>query len=1086
MGYSKRKINSALFFFLVCCMALSGAGMNTSADSGNLLVLDDAQHEVAAGSRLSVLEDESGDLQIEDIQQPPHSWNFMPASNNPMNIGFSSSVYWLMLEVENMAHAEKEWLLELGSSSVDQVSLYTDDGEGGFTVVRSGQEADTEIIHRTAVFPISPPTGESAIYWLRVESSAPIQLPVTVWDREAFESQTRQQVAFVGVLGGLGLMFLFYYVHRFITMRQRAYLYFVIYAITAFFLFYSAAGLSLDVIWPELDLWNGYSVFIIVGLASLSSTLLTEGLLNTKRHLPETDRMIKALLLFNAVVLTTLFISFDWARLLLTLALAATLVVSLLLAVYGMKRGVVHARYYIVSLIFFLAAAVFDALYVSGVLPITMAAQGLIFLLGVFAVLFAALALRDKEKIREQERLQRERSSVERQRIEIERLRQVNERKDELLAITSHSLRTPLYGMVGIAESLQESAYSKMPPSVIQQLETISESGKKLARMINETLDFSGPKHHMLSLHLEKVKLSGVADSVIRLCIPLLKSSDVGLKHTIPADFPEAIADPERVRQVLYNLVGNAVEHTHSGEIIITAKIIKKQVAITVKDTGSGMEEQQLDRLFEPIGNSTTPHLGIGMGLKITKRLVEMQGGWLKAESVPGKGSSFTFTLPLTEEEQEQESTPPTEIRELTASQLADSLIKGKNVRKGLRILVVEAEEVNRLMLVHQLKGEGYKAEGVSCGEEALVHLENRSADLVILDDELQDMAGDELCRRIRVNATLTELPILMLSDKESVREKTNAFSAGANDYLVKPCDVEEFLMRVETLATLRSMTQEITNLNFFLERNVKERTMALEITNMNLLTVNDEIQEVEKSRNEMLSAISHELGTPITLIHSYIQAVKESLIEENNPRYLDMIHKKLLLLERLTEDLVELSKYKSGNMTLRFGEVKLDEWLERIAASMEADLAQSGRRFHFVGPNGNERPADWRLLVDVDRVDQVFSNLLWNAVKHTSPEEGRITLSTSIRANAHVLDETEADGELIIRVEDNGCGIQKEALPHIFDRFFKIDESIHYKGSGLGLAIAKEIIQSHKGEIWAESEEGAGSTFIIALPLRY
>ncbi|WP_404466622.1 ATP-binding protein [Planococcus rifietoensis] len=1059
--------------------------MNTSADSGNLLVLDDSQQEVAAGSRLSVLEDESGNLQIEDIQQPPHAWNFMPASNNSMNIGFSSSVYWLMLEVENMAHAEKEWLLELGSSGVDQVSLYTDDGEGGFTVEQAGQEIGSEIIHRTAVFPIAPPAGESAVYWMRVESSAPIQLPVTVWDREAFESQTRQQVAFVGVLGGLGLMFLFYYIHRFTVIRQRAYLYFVIYAITAFFLFSSAAGLSLDVIWPELDLWNGHSVFFMVGLAALSVTLLTEGLLNTKRHLPETDRMIKSLLIFNAVVLTTLFISLEWARLLLVLALSSTLAVSLLLAAYGMKRGLVHARYYAVSLIFFSVAAALNAFYVSGILPITMAAQGLIFFLGIFAVLFAALALRDKEKIREQERLQRERNSTERQRIEIERLRQVNERKDELLAITSHSLRTPLYGMVGIAESLQESAYSKMPHSVIQQLETISESGKKLARMINETLDFSGPKHHMLSLHLEKVKLPAIADSVIRLCTPLLKSSEVNLKHTIPADFPEVIADPERVRQVLYNLVGNAVEHTDSGEIIITAKIIKKQVAITVKDTGSGMEEQQLDSLFDPIGTSTTPHLGIGMGLKITKRLVEMQGGWLKAESAIGKGSSFTFTLPLTEE-QELETVSPTEIRELTASQLADSLIKEKNVKKGLRILVVEAEEVNRLMLVHQLKGEGYKAEGVSCGEEALVHLENRPADLVILDDELPDMAGDELCRRIRVNATLTELPILMLSDKEGVREKTNAFSAGANDYLVKPCDVEEFLMRVETLATLRSMTQEITNLNFFLERNVKERTMALEITNMNLLTVNDEIQEVEKSRNEMLSAISHELGTPITLIHSYIQAVKESLIEENNPRYLDMIHKKLLLLERLTEDLVELSKYKSGNMTLRFAELKLDEWLERIAASMEADLAQSGRRFRFERPSGKERPADWRLLVDVDRVDQVFSNLLWNAVKHTSPEEGRITLSTSIRASAHVLDETEADGELIIRVEDNGCGIQKEALPHIFDRFFKIDESIHYKGSGLGLAIAKEIIQSHKGEIWAESEEGAGSTFIIALPLRY
>ncbi|MBT2581583.1 ATP-binding protein [Planococcus sp. ISL-109] len=1032
-----------------------------------------------------MLEDASGNLEAETILQPPNLWNFLPASEYPMNIGLSNSVYWLKLEVLNLADMEHEWLLEFTSSSVDEVSLYTPNNGGGVTVEQAGEGVPSDITHRTAVFPISPVLDEPVIYLMRVESDSPIQLPVTIWEKDAFEIQTRQQIAIVGGLGGLSLLFLAHFIYRFIALRQRAYLYFVLYAITSFFLFSSAAGVSLDVIWPELDLWNSYSIVFVTGLSAMSITLLTEGLLNTKRHMPETARIIKSLVVFNAAVLTTLFISIEWARLLLWFVLALTLVISLLITFQGRKRGLVHARFYALSLLFFALATTLNFLYRIAVLPVSGVVQGSIFLMGILAVLFAAFALRDKEKIRKQGQQKRERNSAERQRLEVDRLRQANDRKDELLAITSHSLRTPLYGMVGIAESLQESAHSKMPHSVIQQLETIADSGKKLARMINDTLDFSGSKQHQVPLHLERVKLAAIADSVIRLCTPLLRNSEVALKHTIPKDFPEAIADPERVRQVLYNLVGNAVEHTESGEIIISAKTFKKQVAITVKDTGNGMEEERVDALFEPAGNSATPHLGLGMGLKITKRLVEMQGGWLKAESVLGKGSSFTFTLPLTEEEREPEPASD-DIKELTASQLADSLIKGKNVKKGLRILVVEAEEVNRLMLVHQLKGEGYKADGVSSGEEALVHLENRPADLVVLDDELADMGGDELCKRIRVNATLTELPVLMLSDKEGVKEKTNAFSAGANDYLVKPCDLEEFMMRVETLATLRSMTQEITNLNFFLERNVKERTMALEITNMNLLTVNDEIQEVEKSRNEMLSAISHELGTPITLIHSYIQAVKESLIEENNPRYLDMIHKKLLLLERLTEDLVELTKYKSGNMTLRFDEIPLVSWLERVAGSMESDLAQSGRSFRFVGPAKTQGLADWRLLLDVDRVDQVFSNLLWNAVKHTSAEDGRIILSASIQASGTALDSLDADAELLIRVEDNGCGIRTEALPHIFDRFFKIDESVQYKGSGLGLAIAKEIIQSHKGEIWAESKEGVGSTFIIALPLRY
>jgi signal transduction histidine kinase len=124
-----------------------------------------------------------------------------------------------------------------------------------------------------------------------------------------------------------------------------------------------------------------------------------------------------------------------------------------------------------------------------------------------------------------------------------------------------------------------------------------------------------------------------------------------------------------------------------------------------------------------------------------------------------------------------------------------------------------------------------------------------------------------------------------------------------------------------------------------------------------------------------------------------------------------------------------------------------------------------------------------------VDRIDQVFSNVLWNAVKHTSSIDGKITVSAEVFTHDKedtVLDLEEFDGEVIIKVADTGSGIDKDVLPHIFDRFFKMDASATYKGSGLGLAIAKEIILSHKGEIWAESEVGKGSVFYIALPLNF
>ena len=426
-------------------------------------------------------------------------------------------------------------------------------------------------------------------------------------------------------------------------------------------------------------------------------------------------------------------------------------------------------------------------------------------------------------------------------------------------------------------------------------------------------------------------------------------------------------------------------------------------------------------------------------------------------------------------------------IKELTVSKLADSIWKQQETKKVLDILVIDSENINRSALLQQLTSGGYQGIGAKDGRAGLRILAEHSVDLVVMDSNLEDVTGDELCRQIRKDFTLTELPILMLSNEDGLDEKKNAFKAGANDYLVKPCDKEEFLLRVETLANMRRLTQEMASLNHFLERNVQEQTMALEVTNKNLLTVNDEIQEIEKSRNEMLSAISHELGTPITLIHSYIQAVKESLIEENNPRYLDMIHKKLLLLERLTEDLVDLTKYKSGNMTLRFEQHELHPWIERLVDSLASDVTQSGRKFKF---HGTENPDDIHhayLAIDLDRIDQVISNILWNSVKHTSSEEGQIGLSLELLAQNNenaLLAEEDLDGELVIRISDNGCGIKKEALPYIFDRFYKIDSSTSYKGSGLGLAIAKEIILAHKGQIWADSREGKGSVLIIVLPL--
>ena len=1100
MSSTYQNISLAIKFLFVFWVLLMAAGSENEpphpVESEQILELSNSQTQLKIENGLYIFEDQQGNLTIEDITRPIMNMQFLPNIEGTLNKGFTETVYWLRFQVQNAA-PDKTWLLEVAAPSLDSAILYSPSEAGGFAAKELGRNSDLrerEVYHRNLVYNLEPDEAAVETYYMRVESEGPLQIPISIWESKRFEEKARTTTVFIGIISGILFVVLLYHLGQFLKVRQLSYLYFVLLAFSLIFTFTSMAGLTLTFIWPDLLWLDEQFLLMLAGISNIFVLLFTENFLDIRRNLPRAKLVFQLLNIVSLIGIAFLLLFDEVARWLLPAILLMSLAFIFSLAIVCMQKGIAYSRYFAAAAFFLLFGAFISFLTLAGDLPFTGRSHHAGYMAICLGVFLTALALTDKAAVKRQEKYDLERKAVERQRLAMESLKHANERKDELLAVTSHNLRTPLYGMIGIAESLQEMSAGRVSPAMSHQLGTIISSGKKLAHMINDILDFSKLKQNTLDVHVEPVNLAITAETVIAVCAPLVKDKQVTLYHTISDGLPLVIADADRVQQVLFNLIGNAVKYTQSGEIVVSAQKSGKQVKISIRDTGKGIQEDKISTLFEPYRPEDPDSgevKGVGIGLNISKKLVELQGGWMEVQSKLGAGSTFSFTLPIyiKEELGETEASENLVVEEMSSEELAHSMAQRRFDRKQMRILVVDPEGVNRQMVTYQLMREGYEVTGVTGGKSALQLLEEQPIDMVILEWELADMDGDELSRRIRKNSTLTELPILMLSKEEGLQHKTNAFTAGANDYLVKPCDKEEFLARVETLANLRSLTQEITNINYFLERNIKERTMALEITNMNLVTVNDEIQEIEKSRNEMLSTISHELGTPITLIHSYIQAVKESLIDEKNPRYLDMIHNKLLLLERLTEDLVELSKYKSGNMTLRFEQVKLGDWLQRLVMGMEYDVTQSGRIFEQ--QKGKREP--WEdgmvLSIDVDRIDQVFSNVLWNAVKHTSSADGKITVSAEIYTydkEDAVLDLEEFDGEVIIKVADTGSGIDKEVLPHIFDRFFKMDASAKYKGSGLGLAIAKEIILSHKGEIWAESEVGKGSVFYIALPLNF
>lgn len=1096
----KRSNRKTSIFIRICCVFwifffFTGIEKTTAetGDAGNI-ILNREVDKVPLTADLQILKDTEGEFEIDELLQPPHNWKFVSNEKGIPNGGISTAVYWLRFTVEDQSEGQ-EWLLELANPSVDEAILYSPDPSGKLNAVKLGtavSDSAGAYPHYHLVFRLLPLEKTESTFFMRIESQGAMHLPLTIWEHEAFEAQSRQTNVIIGLFGGLILLFSVGCIKWFFKYREKNFLYLLVLGLSIFTVSSLWTGLSLVYIWPELGgLLNRQTVWVFFGAAGIMTLFITRNLLPSALQWSWHASLVKASAVFILLSIVLSFFAHPIANSPLSLAVFLSLVLSFGVSLSAWSKGVSYATPYAFGLLLSIVALILTFLTATAILPYVKFWQTALYLFGAISLLYTAKALLAKEKIALEKHVHQDRQANERQLMEIEALKNANKRKDELLAFASNGLRTPLYGMIGIAESLQESTAGKMSPLMAGQLNELVVSGKNMAHLVNALMDSPKIKRPLMQLHMKAIAVDELCNTVLSLCRPLLQSKPVKLYHTVPASLPKAMADPERVQQILYNLIDNSIKHTHQGEIIISTRLLEGQLEISVKDTGTGIEEEQIPSLFEVADPQEKLPGNQGMGLKIAKNLVELQGGSLKAQSRRGTGSTFSFTLPVHNEELTSQFPDGFEwgIKELTASQWADSMLKERSVKRNLHILVIESEEINRLVLLRQLLSAGYQAVGVESGKAALQLLGDKPVDLIVMDGHLKDMTGDELCRRIRLDFTLTELPILLLSHADGMREKKEAFTAGANDYLLKPCDKEEFLLRVETLANMRSLTQEITNLNYFLERNVNERTMALEITNMNLLTVNDEIQEIEKSRNEMLSAISHELGTPITLIHSYIQAVKESLIEENNPRYLDMIHKKLLLLERLTEDLVELTKYKSGNMTLRFEERNLQGWLDRLVESMASDVTQSGRTFEFLGTDNPDDIHHALLAIDLHRLDQVISNILWNAVKHTASEEGRITLSAEILAKNNgdaVLNEEEADGELVVRIADNGCGIEKEALPHIFDRFYKIDSSASYKGSGLGLAIAKEIVLAHKGQIWADSTKGKGSVFIIVLPLTF
>ncbi|HVI40382.1 MAG TPA: ATP-binding protein, partial [Anaerovoracaceae bacterium] len=426
-----------------------------------------------------------------------------------------------------------------------------------------------------------------------------------------------------------------------------------------------------------------------------------------------------------------------------------------------------------------------------------------------------------------------------------ERLYALDKLKDEFLTNTSHELRAPLNGIINITQSVIQGIGGQINQIQRQNLEFVLNSSKKLHVIINDLLDVSLLGSGGIRINPAPLDIQTLIGNMLVVFQHLNKNDALILNNEIPSDFPLIFADEARMRQILNNLLGNALKFTESGVITISASHDGEWARICIEDSGSGISPEDLNNIFNAFeqvdGTVQRKYEGAGLGLYITRQLVELLGGKIWITSEPGKGTQAYFTIPLSAEQHTAYPVPVLSSQEEMNALDFLKLEPGEN-EVPYSILAVDDDLPSLQALMNILHLANYHVRGVSNGKDALNLLENGvSFELVILDVMMPELSGFEVLGALREKYTRLELPVLMLTSKSQSEDMSLCFKLGANDYLTKPFEVDELMARVNSLVRLKKAVNKlITTEMSFLQAQIKPHFIHNALSVISSLSIKD------------------------------------------------------------------------------------------------------------------------------------------------------------------------------------------------------------------------------------------------------
>ena len=927
------------------------------------VTISDSSGEYPLGRYLEILEDTGGELTIRDVTSPELSNRFIKSKWETPNYGYTDSVFWVRFGIR-IVNSRRDWLLVVDYPLTDRIEFYIP-AESGFTVKKAGDLYpfhEREFKHQNFIFMLPSNLPAESVLYLRFESKGTLQMPLSIWSPMDFMEKDHVKRLLFGIYFGIIIALFLYNLFLFFSLRDLNYFYYVLFIASYGFMQISLTGLAYEYLWPNMPWWNNkvipFSIaFSVVCVSKFSSSFLQAGI-----HTPKINRLFNVLMILSGLVMVlSLLGNYTIAT---TTAAGLTTVfifVATAAGIISWGKGYILAKYFVIAWLIFMIGQLLYILQTFGLLPETGFTVNGMYIGSAMELILLSLALADRINI-----IRKEKEDAQAQ--AIENLHAADTMKNEFLANTTHELKTPLNGIIGIAESVMSGSSGEISTAHRNRMNMILNSGKRLLHLVDDILESSQLTHHDISLQLESIDIKQIVNLVLLLSEPLTKGKPIELCNNIPDNLPPVLGDVNRLQQIMHNLIGNAVKFTEKGKISVSAAQIGKQIELSVTDTGIGIPENKQTSIFESFiqADSTISRRygGTGLGLSITKQLVELHGGSIHLVSEPDKGSRFIFTLPISR----KPAVGPEKVRPLELSTynkipvISTGELRSVPSGRGIgKILAVDDDPINLQVVIDFLTLDGYRTEKSLDGEGALTAIEKGDINLVLLDLMMPGLGGLEVCKKIREQHSAAELPVIILTAKNRISDLIDCFDVGANDFLTKPVMRGELLARVNTHMNMVRLQKEILQIAMRIHNSLKNK--------------------LESIRNFLLLSIRN---------------------REDGEKQLENLETACKLIDHCSNE------SKNILFVLTNKECRIREIIQEI--ELQAELAFPGNRISYT-IRKDKLPEEKILNPEIiQNLLDLYTEILNNIVKHSKATQVDIDLLFE-------------DNQLILRVKDNGIG---------------------------------------------------------------